>query len=509
MSDELTPQPVKKIVIVGGGSSGWMSAAACAVATQSGCDIELVESEDIGIVGVGEATIPAIRQFNAFLGVDEAEFMAATHASYKLGIRFTDWTELGDDYFHPFGSYGRDFDWLPLFQYFLQARAKGDATPLQDYSLAWLASEENKFTIPGQDPRSALSTLDYAYHFDAIEYGRFLRKFCETKGVVRTEGLVSGVERDTNDGSITTLVLKDGRRVQGDFFIDCTGFRGVLIEGELETGYDDWSHYLPADRAIAVPCAQEEALSPYTRSIAQSAGWRWRIPLQHRVGNGYVHCSEFISEDEATSTLLSQIEGEALADPRVLRFKTGRRRKTWNKNVLAIGLAAGFLEPLESTSLHLIHSGIMRFLALFPHGRIDEYSAAEYNRLSADEWLGIRDFLILHYTANKRTDAELWHHVANMALPETLKQKMDHFRRRGRVTVAPGYGIFEEVNWISVLMGQHVEPQSFDPLTAMRDVDGENMLVETRKSLLSAVSKMPDHRAFLNAHRNSLRRRAV
>lgn len=492
--------PVRKIVIVGGGSAGWMSAAACATASDGGCAIELVESEDIGIVGVGEATIPAIRQFNAFLGLDEAEFMASTQASYKLGIRFSGWTHEQDDYFHPFGSYGRDFDWLPVFQYFLQARAAGDTTPLQEYSLAWLASKANRFAMPDRDPRTALSTLDYAYHFDAVEYGRYLRRIAESRGVTRTEGLVADVERSAKDGSVHALVLKDGRRVEGDFFIDCTGFRGLLIEGALKTGYDDWSHYLPCDRAIAVPCAHGGDFTPYTRSVAQTAGWRWRIPLQHRIGNGYVHCSDFISEDEATSVLLSQLDGAPLADPRVLRFKTGRRRKAWNGNVLAIGLAAGFLEPLESTSLHLIHSGIMRFLAMFPHGRTDQVSAQEYNRVTEEEWLGVRDFLILHYAANRREDGALWRHVASMARPETLDWRMEHFKARGRV-VSPGFEIFQEVNWISVLMGQGVEPESYDPLADFRRADGAALLAQIRQVLESAASKMSDHRAFINQHR--------
>lgn len=501
MPDWSMGDSISKIVIVGGGSAGWMSAAACATAVEGGCQIELVESEDIGIVGVGEATIPAIKHFNAFVGIDEAEFMAATQASYKLGIRFTDWTELGDDYFHPFGTYGREFDWLPLFQYFLQARSRGDTTRLQDYSLAWLASEKNRFAMPSHDPRSALSTLDYAYHFDAVEYGRYLRKIAEARGVKRTEGLVEHVERAPEDGSVTALILKDGRRISGDFFIDCTGFKGLLIEEALGTGYDDWSNYLPADRAIAAPCPHGDVLTPYTRSTAQTAGWRWRIPLQHRVGNGYVHCSNFISEDEATQTLLGQLEAPASVSPRVLRFKTGKRKMAWNRNVLAIGLSAGFLEPLESTSLHLIHSGIMRFLALFPHGRLDTASAQEYNRLTAEEWLSVRDFLILHYTATKRNDSEFWRYVANMALPDTLVSRMQYFVERGRV-LSGGNEIFEEVNWISVLMGQHIEPKRYDPLADMRKVDGGSVLATTRDALRSAVSRMPDHQTFLDAHRS-------
>ncbi|MEQ8434491.1 MAG: tryptophan 7-halogenase [Oceanicaulis sp.] len=492
--------PVSKIVIVGGGSAGWMSAAACATAVEGGCAVELVESDDIAIVGVGEATIPAIRQFNAFLGLDEGEFMASTQASYKLGIRFSGWAHERDDYFHPFGTYGRDFDWLPLFQYYLQARAQGDDTPLQAYSLAWLAASENRFAMPDRDPRTALSTLDYAYHFDAVEYGRYLRRVAQARGVKRTEGTVADVEKRDDDGSVSALILEDGRRVEGDFFIDCTGFRGLLIEGSLKTGYDDWSRYLPCDRAIAAPCAHGDDFTPYTRSAAQRAGWRWRIPLQHRVGNGYVHCSEFISEDEATSTLLSQLEAPPIADPRVLRFKTGRRRKAWNRNVLAVGLSAGFLEPLESTSLHLIHSGIMRFLAMFPHGRRDTISADEYNRITEEEWLGVRDFLILHYAANQRQDGELWRHTASMALPESLIWRMEHFRARGRV-VSAGHEIFQEVNWISVLMGQGVEPQRHDPLAAMRSTNGAQLLSQTRQVLASAASKMGDHRAFIDQHR--------
>jgi tryptophan halogenase len=492
--------PVTKIVIVGGGSAGWMSAAACATAVEGGCTIELVESEDIGIVGVGEATIPAIRQFNAFLGLDEAEFMANTQASYKLGIRFSGWTHETDDYFHPFGTYGRDFDWLPVFQYFLQARANGDTTPLQDYSLAWHASKNNKFALPDRDPRTALSTLDYAYHFDAVEYGRYLRRVAQSRGVTRTEGKVVDVERNQSDGRIMALRLGDGRRVEGDFFIDCTGFGGLLIEGALKTGYDDWSHYLPCDRAIAVPCADGGDFTPYTRSVAQAAGWRWRIPLQHRIGNGYVHCSDFITEDEATSVLLSQLDGPPIAEPRTLRFKTGRRRKSWSRNVLAIGLSAGFLEPLESTSLHLIHSGIMRFLAMFPHGCGDTVSADEYNRITEEEWLGVRDFLILHYAANRREDGELWHHAAGMSLPETLSWRLEHFRARGRI-VSPGHEIFQDVNWISVLMGQGVEPERHDPLAALRQVDGNTLLAQTRQVLESAAAKMPDHRAFIDQHR--------
>lgn len=494
----IAPQTVRKIVVVGGGSAGWMAAAATASAVRAGCRVDLVESEEIGIVGVGEATIPAIRHFNAFLGIDEAQFLAATQGSFKLGIRFRNWTVEGDDYFHPFGSYGRDFDWLPLLQYFFAARRAGYDAPLHEHSLAWLAARENRFAPPASDPRTAASTIDYAYHFDAAAYGRFLRARAEASGVRRIEGRVSDVELSPLDGGVSALKLADGRTVEGDFFIDCTGFAGLLIEKALRTGYQDWSHWLPCDRAIAVPCANGGDFTPYTISTAHDAGWQWRIPLQHRIGNGYVHCSEFVSEADAADALMGRLDGRALADPKVLHFKTGRRRKPWNRNVLAIGLAAGFLEPLESTSLHLIHSGIMRFLAMFPHARIDTLTAAEYNRITEEEWVGVRDFLILHYAANRRTGGELWRHCASMDLPDSLTWRMEHFRARGRV-VSPGFEIFQEANWVSVLIGQGVEPLSSDPLAEMRGVDGPAVLAETRRVLASAASKMADHRAYLAA----------
>ena len=495
-------EPIRRLIIVGGGSAGWMTAAACAQTTLGGCEIVVVESEEIGIVGVGEATIPAIKAFNAFLGIDEREFMVATQGSYKLGIQFVDWRRHGHAYFHPFGSYGANFDWTPLFQYFLQARAHGDTTDLQDYSLCWLAAKGNRFTMPERNQRTAQSTIDYAYHFDAVAYGRFLRQYAEERGVTRIEGRIVNVDTGAVDGNVTGLTLEDGRRIEGDFFIDCTGFKGLLIEEALNTGYDNWSEYLPCDRAAAVPCALAGDFTPYTRATARAAGWQWRIPLQHRIGNGYVHCSDLIGETEAVETLLTNLDGAPLADPRIIRFTTGRRRKAWNKNVLAIGLSAGFMEPLESTSLHLIQTGIMRFVALFPGREAEPHRAAEYNRLTAEEWERVRDFLILHYNATERRDSELWRRSAAMTIPDSLAWRLEMFRATGEVP-SPGPEVFTEVNWISVLMGQGIEPERYSPLADMRGVNGPEYLAKVRSVLQSAASRMDTHADFIRKHRSA------
>ena len=491
------PAPVRKLVIVGGGSAGWMTAAAASAALHRDCEIVLVESEEIGIVGVGEATIPAIRSFNQFVGIDEAEFMRATQGSFKLGIEFVNWLREGHAYFHPFGAYGRNFDWAPLYQYYLQARANGDDTPLQDYSLAWLAARENRFTHPAGDQGAALSTLEYAFHFDATLYGRFLRRIAEGRGVKRVEGRVANVRLRAEDGAIEGLDLDDGRTVDGDFFVDCTGFRGLLIEEALKTGYEDWTHWLPCDRAIAAPCASGGDFTPYTRSTARQAGWQWRIPLQHRTGNGYVHSSGFISQQDATDTLVRNLDGALLAEPRLLKFVTGRRRKAWNKNCVAIGLSAGFMEPLESTSLHLIQTGVVRFLALFPGRDPDPWTEMEYNKLVREEWEPIRDFLILHYHANQREDGELWRYCREMAIPETLAYRIEQFQRCGRL-VSPGLELFLNANWISVLMGQGIMPERYEALLHHRQVDGRAMLAQVRTALTGAAGRLPSHRDYIN-----------
>ena len=492
--------PLRKIVIVGGGSAGWMAAAAIINAVKEGCAVELVESEDIPTVGVGEATIPYIKHFNRDLGIDEATFVRETQGSFKLGIEFVDWTREEHRYFHPFGLYGRDFDSVPLYHYWLKARAEGATEPLQDYSMCWGAAQNGKFDIPSRDPRQIQSTFDYAYHFDAGLYARFLRKFAEARGVVRTEGRVEDVALRGEDGFIEAVTLSDGRRIEGDFFVDCTGFRGLLIEGAMQTGYEDWRKWLPCDRAAAIPCAEgEEGFSPFTRSTAREGGWQWRIPLQHRIGNGHVYCSEYVSDEQAVETLYANLEGEKLMDsPRMLRFMTGRRKKFWNKNCVAIGLSAGFMEPLESTSLHLIHIGITRFLALFPERDGSPLAADEYNRLTVEEYEWIRDFLILHYHANERQTGELWAYCREMAIPDSLQYKLDQWTTNARL-VASGVELFSNPSWLAVLLGQNVVPERYDTLADMRGLEGKRFLESIRKAIGEAAGAMPGHRQFVDA----------
>ena len=497
----MNARALEKIVIVGGGSAGWMAAAGLVNATKGACEIILVESEDIPTVGVGEATIPHIKRFNASLGIDEASFVRETQGSFKLGIEFVNWTTDKHRYFHPFGHFGADFDTLPLYQYWFKAKGAGEVGELEDYSMCWGMAQRGKFAQPSQNPRQIQSTFDYAYHFDAGLYARFLRRYCEARGVKRIEGRVTDVGLRSGDGFIEAVTLEDGQVIGGDFFIDCTGFRGLLIEGALETGYEDWTHWLPCDRAVAVPCESigEEGFTPYTRSTAQKAGWQWRIPLQHRTGNGYVHASAFTSEDEARETVLANLDGKPLADPRFLRFTTGRRKKFWNRNCVAIGLSAGFMEPLESTSLHLIQIGIMRLLALFPSKDASPLSAEEYNRLTIEEYESIRDFLILHYHVNARETGELWRYVREMSIPDTLAYKLEQFTRNGRV-VARQIELFTNPSWLAVFLGQGLFPERYDPLVDMRGIEGPRYLAGIKRAIDEASDAMPSHQAFIDRH---------
>jgi len=494
---------IKKIAIVGGGSAGWMTAAALSNALQGAAEITLVESEEIGVVGVGEATIPPIKIFNQSLGIDEAEFVKRTEGSFKLGIEFVNWYREGHRYFHPFGDYGAPFDAVQLYHYYLKARAEGPADapigPIDDYSMAWVMAKHGKFSVPSQDRRMVQSTFDYAYHFDAIMYARFLREYAEARGVKRVEGKVVDVAQRGTDGFIESLTLENGTRVDAEFFIDCTGFFGLLIEKTLKTGYEDWTHWLPCDRAVAVPCTHGGEFTPYTRSTAHKAGWQWRIPLQHRIGNGYVYASKHISDDEAQATLLANLDGEALADPRLLRFTTGRRKKFWNKNVVAIGLSAGFMEPLESTSLHLIQSGITRLLALFPTLDFDSYAAQEYNRITTGEYERTRDFIILHYKATERRDAPLWTHAADMDIPSELAYKIEQFRRGGRI-VAHELELFRNPSWLAVYTGQGIWPERYDPLADARNVDYQGRLQGLRRGMEETAAAMPSHADFIAKH---------
>ena len=496
----MTDGNIRKIAIIGGGTAGWMAAAALGNSLQGECKVVLVESEEIGTVGVGEATIPPLKLFNANLGIDENDFMRATQGTFKLGIEFTDWARKGHSYMHPFGQFGADFDSIPVHQYWLRAQSRGDETPLGDYSVACVAAYKGRFDRPTRDPRLVQSTYDYAYHLDASLYARFLRSYAEQRGVERVEGRVEEVKQDPENGFITGVRLAGGREIDADFFVDCTGFRGLLIEGALETGYEDWTCWLPCDRAVAVPCETAGDFKPYTRSTALEAGWQWRIPLQHRIGNGYVYCSRFIDDDEAAARLLARLDGEALAEPRLLRFVAGRRKRFWNKNCVAIGLAAGFMEPLESTSIHLIQSAVARLLALFPDRSFDPLAIEEFNRVTINEYERVRDFLILHYYATQRDDSPLWRYCSNMEIPETLVYKMEHFRRYGRL-VTDGMELFQNPSWLAVHIGQLNWPERYDPLVDQRDkVDSEKLLTGLRRVIGEATNAMPAHQAFIDRH---------
>ena len=488
---------IQSVVIVGGGSAGWMTAAALSNAAPKGCAITLIESEEIGTVGVGEATIPPIKLFNQTLGVDEAEFMRRTQGSIKLGIQFVNWAQPGHRYFHPFGTFGKPFDLVQLHHYWQQAHQAGKASSLDDYCMAWAAASQGRFAPPIADQRNVLSTYDYAYHFDASLYAAFLREYSEKRGVTRVEGKIADVQLNSANGFVESVQLQDGRRTTGELFIDCSGFRGLLIEGALQTGYDDWTHWLPCDRAMAVPCASAGEFTPYTRSTLRSAGWQWRIPLQHRTGNGYVYCSKFISDDEVAATLLANLDGKALADPRPLRFVTGRRRKLWNRNVIAIGLSSGFLEPLESTSLHLIQAGIAKLLALFPDRDFDPIVSDEFNRIAASEVERIRDFIILHYFLNQRQEGEMWRYCANMSIPETLQEKIQHFRHYGRL-VQRENDLFGPASWLAVHIGQLNTPERPDPLIHYREVDAVPWLGKLREALAAAAQQLPTHQQYID-----------
>ena len=490
---------LRRIVIVGGGSAGWMTAAALASATRGNCPIELIESDAIGIVGVGEATIPPIKLFNQQLGIDENAFVAATGGTFKLGIEFVDWVRAGQRYFHPFGRFGADFDQVPLHQYWLSERERGSNVPLEEHSMAWVAARAGRFDRPQRDPRLVLSSFDYAYHLDASLYGRYLRRYSEQRGVTRSEGKIVEVKLRTDDGFIEAVVLESGRRIEGDLFVDCSGFRGLLIAGALGVGYDDWRQWLPCDRAVTVGCAAQREYSPYTRVTARAAGWQWRIPLQHRTGNGHVYSSQYMCDEDALSLLLANLDGEPLGEPRRLGFIPGVRRQFWQRNCVAIGLAAGFLEPLESTAIHLVQSGIMRLLALFPDRTFDPLLAREYNRITRTEYERIRDFIILHYHAQQR-DEPLWRYTRAMAIPETLQYKVDHFRSSGRLVAEP-LELFQNPNWLAILIGQEIWPEHYDPLVDLRtDIDAARLLAGLRRSLEEAARALPAHREYIERH---------
>jgi tryptophan 7-halogenase len=492
--------PIRHVVIAGGGTAGWMAAAALSQLQRSGVTrVTLVESEEIGIVGVGEATIPPIKSFNAMLGIDENDFVAATKGSFKLGIEFDGWQKPGEAYFHPFGAYGSDINGVKFHHFWVKLRQQGLRSPIGDFNLSTVAASHNRFDRGDGNPASPLSMLDYAYHFDAGLYAGYLRGYAEGHGVTRKEGKIVRVEQRASDGHITALVMEDGSRIEGDLFIDCSGFRGLLIEETLKTGYEDWSHWLPCNRALAVPSARTEPLLPYTRSTARTAGWQWRIPLQHRTGNGHVYCNEFVSDDEARAILLANLDGEALGEPRLLSFLTGRRKKAWNANCVALGLASGFMEPLESTSIHLVQSGISKLLALFPDQGISDVERDEYNRLTQIQWEQIRDFLILHYVLNDRPEP-FWRRCAAMDIPETLTRKIDLFKGKGRLFRYEDE-LFSDASWTAVMVGQGIVPNGYDALAdTVNEGQMRQMVSRIGEVFQKTTQQMPGHSAYIEHH---------
>ncbi len=493
----------QSVVIVGGGTAGWMTAAALArILPKERWAITLIESDEIGTVGVGEATLPHIRHFNARLGIDEAVLIRETMATYKLGIEFCDWRRIGDSYIHPFGEFGRPMGDVAFHHAFNCQAASGHSAgyDFQDFSFPVQLARAGRFGTPDPDPRSIKSTFNYAFQFDASLYAAFLRNWSMERGVRRIEGRIVDVTLAADTGSVASVMLSDGRHIAGDLYVDCSGFRGLLIEEQLKTGYLDWSHWLPCDRAVAVPCPSAVPPAPFTRATADRAGWRWRIPLQHRVGNGYVYASHVIDPSDAEERLIETLEGAPLAEPRHLRFKAGMRRLGWNRNVVAIGLAGGFIEPLESTSIYLIQAAIMNLVELWPESVIDPAPVAEFNRRMETEYLRTRDFIILHYHATERSDSPLWDHVRTMTLPDSLAEKLELYRERGIVSIYKD-GPFLEPSWHAVYMGQGVIPKRWDPRADPIPADWiAGALAAMRQEIMAARETLPMQADYLARH---------
>jgi tryptophan halogenase len=498
MSEPLNPsqqtaaqgQPIRKVVIAGGGTAGWMTAAALAKLMGKNLQVVLVESDDIGTVGVGEATIPTLHIFHRLLGLNEQEVMAATNATFKLGISFENWYQQGEKYLHSFGFLGKDC-WACGFQHFWQkGRQLGIASEIGDYCVEHLAARQNRFAVLAQQD------LNHAYHMDATLYGQYLRKLAQQHGAQRIEGKIAEVEQ-WPQGDIRALVLQSGQRIEGDLFIDCTGFRALLIEQTLNSGFEDWSHYLPCDSAVAVQTKTTAPALSYTRAIAHEAGWQWKIPLQSRVGNGLVYCSKFISDDAAKALLLANVEGECLTEPRLIKFRTGTRRQHWQKNCIAIGLAGGFLEPLESTSIHLIQRSIIRLLQMFPSQGICSADVAEFNQQTQTEMLNIRDFIILHYKATARQDSRFWRYCRDMAVPASLEHRMELFRQSGKVYKF-AQELFGESSWIQVMLGQGLAPSQYHPIVdSMSEAELADFLATIAARVKKTVQQFPPQQDFI------------
>ena len=488
----MSERKVERVVIAGGGTAGWMAAAALSRLVGRKLSVTLVESEEIGTVGVGEATIPTILTINRLLRIPEPDFIKLTSGTFKLGIRFENWRTEGEDYFHSFGDTGKG-SWAAGFHHFwLRARELGLAEQYGEYCPELKAAEAERFAITSENK------LNYAYHLDASKYGMYLRKMAEASGVTRVEGKISQVDTCPHDGFIEALVLDNGQRIEGDLFIDCTGFRALLSEDALKTGFDDWSHWLPANRAWAVQSELSEHPKPYTRAIAHKVGWQWRIPLQHRAGNGLVYCNDFMDEETARDLLLDNVPEKTLIEPRPIRFTTGQRKQYWNKNCIAIGLSSGFIEPLESTSIHFIQNGIMWLLLMFPDLSIEESTVREYNTKMRSEAEHIRDFIVLHYALNERHGDPFWDHCRNMELPDSLKHRMELFERSARV-FKPQDDVFAENSWVQVMMGQGLTPQGYHNIAqAMSSEQMTAFLKGIQHEVAQTVAKLPQHGAFVN-----------
>jgi tryptophan halogenase len=502
ISNQTHGDAIRRIVIVGGGTAGWMTAAPLAQRLarhpDQPCEVTLVESPEIGTIGVGEATLPTIRAYNAALGLDNADFVGKTKASFKLGIEFKDWGHIGNRFFHGFGDFGPALAGVGAPQHWLRLAQTFEHMPdLENWSMPSVMARHGKFVPPHAETPGLTDAYSYGVHFDAGLYANYLRDYAVARGARRIEGMIVEVEQHPESGFVTAVKLRDGRRVEGDLFIDCSGFRGLLIEGALKAGYEDWSAHLPCNSALAVPCASVAQLTPYTRATAREAGWLWRIPLQHRTGNGHVYSNGFTSDERARQVLLDGLDGAALDEPRQIRFVTGRRRKFWDKNVVAIGLSAGFVEPLESTSIDLIQTAVGKLLELFPDRACSPVLADEFNRVIGTRYASVRDFIIMHYKLTKRDDSEFWRYCANMAIPDALRHQIDLFRETGRVAVLDRDG-FAEPSFVAMMMGLGVTPKRYDPLADRVDIRAvHGHFAGLRSMIAQAVAAMPDHGAYV------------
>lgn len=490
-----------KIVILGGGTAGWMAAAALAnYLKNTDFSITLIESSEVGTIGVGEATLPGIQAFNNSLGINEIEFIKATQATFKLGIQFDNWREDGSQFFHPFAGYGAPINGLDFYQCWLRSRHEGNQSELGDYCFSTQLARRGRFVLPPPRATSPLADFYYAFHFDATLYAAFLRQYSENIGVVRVEGLLDHVTLNQESGYIESLTLDNHQVISGDFFIDCSGFKGLLIEEALRTGYEDWSHWLPCNSALAVRSSTTLTPTPYTVATAKEAGWQWRIPLQNRIGNGYVYCNDYISDETAQKELLRSLDGSQISETKQLRFTTGRRKKFWHKNCVALGLASGFMEPLESTSISLINAGINRLLNFFPWQGVNNAQVTEANRASHLELERIRDFLILHYKANQRHGEEFWDYCRNMQIPDTLSHKMEVFKQGGHI-VGHELESFEYASWITMYHGFGIEPAMYDHrINQISSTELRSHLNGMRNSILQTAEKIGSHADFIARH---------